>query len=435
MQDKTNEQLIAELTEARQYITELEQMVAKSQTEHSFAESLIETAQTIILVLDPIGRIVRFNPYMEEVSGYSLSEVQGKDWFSVFLPEQNSEQIRTLFLQAIDDIHTQGNVNTIIAKDGSERLIEWYDKTIKDENGDTIGLLAVGQDITKHQQMELQFEQQKDFLENILESISHPLYVINAQDYTVKLANSAARELGDLSKTPTCYAFTHKVNEPCNSAEHPCPLLEVQKTKSRATVEHIHYDAQGQPRNVEVHGYPILDEASNVVQMVEYSLDVTERKQAETEREELRQQQIEMQQRVIEELSIPIIPVVEGVIVIPLIGSIDSLRAGDIMRTMLAGVSKHQAKIVIMDITGVPIVDTGVAAHLDKTIQAARLKGARTIVTGISDAVAETIVDLGIDWSRIETLRDLQTGLIVALNSLGLGKNMETWGKRLIANP
>jgi rsbT co-antagonist protein RsbR len=70
---------------------------------------------------------------------------------------------------------------------------------------------------------------------------------------------------------------------------------------------------------------------------------------------------------------------------------------------------------VILDITGVPVVDSGVAAYLNKTVQAARLKGARTIVTGISDVVAETIVDLGIDWSGIETLRDLQTGLRAAL--------------------
>jgi rsbT co-antagonist protein RsbR len=74
---------------------------------------------------------------------------------------------------------------------------------------------------------------------------------------------------------------------------------------------------------------------------------------------------------------------------------------------------------VILDITGVPVVDSGVADHLNKTIQAARLKGARTIVTGVSDAVAETIVDLGIDWSGVETLADLQTGLTAALARLG----------------
>jgi rsbT co-antagonist protein RsbR len=65
-------------------------------------------------------------------------------------------------------------------------------------------------------------------------------------------------------------------------------------------------------------------------------------------------------------------------------------------------------------------VDSGVADHLNRTIQAARLKGARTIITGISDAVAETIVDLGIDWSGIETLSDLQSGLFAALQSLGV---------------
>jgi rsbT co-antagonist protein RsbR len=65
-------------------------------------------------------------------------------------------------------------------------------------------------------------------------------------------------------------------------------------------------------------------------------------------------------------------------------------------------------------------MDTGIVNHLNKTIQAARLKGAQTIVTGISDSVAESIVDLGIDWSEITTLSDLQTGLVMALDNLGI---------------
>jgi rsbT co-antagonist protein RsbR len=103
----------------------------------------------------------------------------------------------------------------------------------------------------------------------------------------------------------------------------------------------------------------------------------------------------------------------------PLIGSIDTLRARDITRSLLEGISDHHASVVILDITGVPVVDSGVAGHLNKTIQAARLKGARVIVTGISDAVAEAIVELGINWQNIETLRDLQTGLGRALASMG----------------
>ncbi|MBN1218900.1 MAG: PAS domain S-box protein [Anaerolineae bacterium] len=147
--------------------------------------------------------------------------------------------------------------------------------------------------------------------------------------------------------------------------------------------------------------------------------DLTAHKQAQLEQARLQQEIIEAQQKAIQELSTPVIPVIDQIIVMPLIGNIDSMRARDLTRQLLAGISEHRAKVVILDITGVPLVDSGVANYLTKAIRAAQLKGARTIVTGISEAVAETIVDLGIDWSEITTLSDLRTGLLVALRSLG----------------
>jgi PAS domain S-box-containing protein len=122
--------------------------------EKYFAESLIETAQTIVMVLDTSGGIVTLNPYMEEISGYPLKEVQGKDWFSTFLPERDRKQIRDLFLRAVADIQTRGNVNPIVTKDGREVDIEWYDKTLKGEKGNVVGVLAIGQDITERKQVE-----------------------------------------------------------------------------------------------------------------------------------------------------------------------------------------------------------------------------------------------------------------------------------------
>lgn len=147
--------------------------------------------------------------------------------------------------------------------------------------------------------------------------------------------------------------------------------------------------------------------------------EVKQRESSQAERDRLQQQIIEAQKRAIAELSTPIIPVMEGILVMPLVGSVDSMRAKEIMRSVLTGIGQHRAKVVILDITGVPLVDSGVAGHLNKTIQAARLKGARTIVSGISDAVAETIVDLGIDWTGIVTLSDLHTSLLAALDSVG----------------
>ncbi|MBF0178244.1 MAG: PAS domain S-box protein [Magnetococcales bacterium] len=122
--------------------------------ERDFADSLIHTAQTVIVVLDVEGRIVRINPFLEELSGYSLAEVQGKDWFTTFLPKQDATEIRTLFKRAVADIQTRGNVNPIVTKDGRLRDIEWYDKTLKDQSGQVIGLLAIGYDMTERKQLE-----------------------------------------------------------------------------------------------------------------------------------------------------------------------------------------------------------------------------------------------------------------------------------------
>jgi two-component system NtrC family sensor kinase len=137
-----NEQLKQEVTERKRVEDVL-------RTERDFAESLIEMAQAIILVLDPEGRIVRFNPYLEELSGYRLEEVQGQDWFATFLPESDRESMRTLFLEAVDNTPTRGKVNPIVTKDGGKREIEWYDKTLKDDDGNVVGLLAIGQDVTR----------------------------------------------------------------------------------------------------------------------------------------------------------------------------------------------------------------------------------------------------------------------------------------------
>ncbi len=163
-------------------------------------------------------------------------------------------------------------------------------------------------------------------------------------------------------------------------------------------------------------------EAQELVQeqTAQLAQGMLERERAQEENLRLQQEIIETQQQAIQELLTPVIPIVKHIIVMPLVGSIDTMRARDIMRVLLAGIHQHQAKVVILDITGVPVVDSSVANHLNKTIRAARLKGAHTIITGISDAVAETIVDLGIDWGEIETVSDLQTGLSVALKSMGI---------------
>jgi len=113
--------------------------------------------------------------------------------------------------------------------------------------------------------------------------LPHPFYVIDVKDYTVKLANTVSGFDPAKLGTQTCYFVTHKRNEPCDSLEHPCPLQEILKTKKPYTVEHVHYDADGNEINVEVHAYPLFDEQGEVQQIIEYSLDITQRKMIEAQ--------------------------------------------------------------------------------------------------------------------------------------------------------
>ena len=156
------------LTAREEHATSLREArsaVRALKNERDFAESLVNTAQVIILVLDPKGRIVRFNPYLKEISGYSLDEVRGKDWFGTFLPARDHTIIRAQFHKAVNDINTRGHVNPIVVKDGSEREVEWYDKTLKDVDGNVNGVLAVGLDVTERKQMEKELKEAKEIAE------------------------------------------------------------------------------------------------------------------------------------------------------------------------------------------------------------------------------------------------------------------------------
>jgi rsbT co-antagonist protein RsbR len=123
---------------------------------------------------------------------------------------------------------------------------------------------------------------------------------------------------------------------------------------------------------------------------------------------------IELQTASILELSTPVIQVWDEILVLPLIGTIDTARAQQIMENLLEAVVRARAAMVIIDVTGVPLVDTKVADHLLKTIDATRLLGADAVLTGVSPLNAQTLVRLGVDLGRITTRSSLQAGLKLA---------------------
>ncbi len=163
--------------------------------------------------------------------------------------------------------------------------------------------------------------------------------------------------------------------------------------------------------------FPMVDEHNKVYAIGSIVTDISEQKKIEQARLELQQSIIEAQQASLRELSTPLVPIAEGVVAMPLVGAINAQRAQQIIETLLEGISERQAETAILDITGVKVVDTQVAQALLRAAQAAQLLGAQVIITGIGAEVAQSLVQLGADLSRIVTRNNLQSGIAYAMAS------------------
>jgi rsbT co-antagonist protein RsbR len=167
----------------------------------------------------------------------------------------------------------------------------------------------------------------------------------------------------------------------------------------------------GRRTPIEFVGAIIRDEEGAPVALSTSGRDVTERKRAEEE--------VARQAEEIMELSTPVMRVWEGVLAVPLIGTLDSERTQRFAEGLLDAIVTTSSNVALVDITGVPTIDTQTAHHLIETIAAVRLLGAEVVLTGVRPAIAQTLVHLGIDLSGITTRSSLAAGLHVALGMIG----------------
>lgn len=149
-----------------------------------------------------------------------------------------------------------------------------------------------------------------------------------------------------------------------------------------------------------------------------------DQQRAETERAlvatmEAQREQKDVFRHTISELSTPIVPLYKGILAVPLIGAIDSYRANEITERLLSAITEHQAEVVLVDITGVAVMDTGTTHHLLLTARAANLLGVQMVIVGIGPEIAQTITHMGIELRGVTTLSNLEAGIMYALKQLG----------------
>lgn len=179
-------------------------------------------------------------------------------------------------------------------------------------------------------------------------------------------------------------------------------------------LENVNTHKDGSLVTLETSGFPLFDSKGEYVGYRGMDRDVTASRRADAEHARLKDEIIRTQAAALVELSTPLIPLGERILVMPLVGTVDARRAEQIMETLLTGVGSGHTAVAIIDITGVNNVDTNVASALVSAAKAVRLLGAQVVLTGIRPEVARVLVNLGVDLGAISTQRTLQDGIAFA---------------------
>ncbi|AKT39626.1 PAS domain S-box protein [Chondromyces crocatus] len=418
---RENARLSAELAEAKA-------AEASARRDEARYRAILEAQSELICRFLPDGRLTYVNDaycrYFERSRESLLGHV-----FTPLVPDEDQKVLAAQLATLSRSNPVVVTEHRVIRADGSVAWQRWTDQALFDEAGQLVELQAVGSDITQAREVEDKVREQNDELERaavvragqlrnfhaLAECVPDAVAFVNAQG-VIFYANPAYLRLTGTATSPVGKALLELhpevqavIEEAMRGAQTSgwwqSELLMTPEGAGELAVL-MTLVSIGSPQ----------EEAGAMALMLR---DVSAERRAEAERTALQAQVIEAQESVIRELSTPLLPLADEVLALPLIGVIDSARASVVLETLLEGVVAHQASTVLIDVTGVGVVDSHVADALIRTAKAVRLLGAEVVLTGIQPHVAQTLVTLGVEVGAIVTLRSLKDGIAFAMQRKG----------------
>lgn len=367
----------------------------KAEHQHQL-QLLVESIQDYaIFLLDTQGRVMTWTKSAERISGYSFDDIRGRH-FSVFYPPEDIERGKPDYgLRVAAEEGRFEDEGWRIRRDGSRFWANVVITALKDDNGVLYGFGKVTRDITERKwAVEATFEKLFRLSPNpILLSALDDSRLIEVNEALCELLGYRREELiGQSSITLGIWLspeerirIVSELRAGRSVRAEPCEM----RTKS------------GEKRTLDISA-DIIEFRGNSC-LFATLLDTTESRKLEA---------------VIEELSTPVLQAQEGLLVVPLIGRVDRSRATQLCNQLLHAVHTNRARAVVIDLTGVPKMESETADGLIRAIEAVQLLGAQVILAGISAVIADTFVAIGARFSRIKTTADLQSALEEAKNLL-----------------
>ncbi len=346
------------------------------------------------------------NPAYCKLFGYTVDETMGLPLIQMVAREP--DYVLEVFNCCLEKGMWQGEVQHR-RKDGTTFPAYLTAYVLYDAEGMPHSVVGFLQDLTERKQQEAQLRTFQILVENTPDAV-----IICDQHQVITYANTAAEAMYGFQST----LVGMTTNQLIASTEQLLldQLTEQLIMNGKIRIQLRAQRASGEEFPVQVSGMVMSNDQRQPIGFAAIVRDLTEEHRAMAERQALQEQIIAAQQATVRELSTPLMPIADGVVVMPLIGSVDSQRAQAIMETTLQGITTYSAEIVILDITGVRVVDTQVAAALLRTARAAQLLGAEVVLTGISAEIAQTLVQIGADLGNIIAQNSLQQGIAYAMN-------------------
>ena len=352
------------------------------------------------------GTIITANDNFLNVLGYSLEEVKGKH-HRIFCEESyvNSPDYKKFWEKLSRGEFDSGEYKRI-GKNAREVYIQATYNPIFDLNGKPMKVLKIATDVTKLKLMNSEFEGKISAIDKSQGTIEFNMdgTIITANDNFLNVLGYSLEEVK--GKHHRIFCEESYVNSP--------DYKKFWEKLNRGEFDSGEYKRIGKnAREVYIQATynPIFDLNGKPMKILKIAADVTEKKRLESERSR--------QAALIMEMSTPVMQLWDNILLLPIVGMVDSKRVQFIMETVLQKILDYQAKIVILDIQGVPTVDSAVANHLIKITKASRLMGCTCIMTGISPEISQALVNLGIELTDILTQSTLKDGVNTSLENIG----------------
>jgi PAS domain S-box-containing protein len=252
-----------------------EQMLRKAREKF---ETYFDLANVILVAIDAKGNVIQINKKGCEVLGYKKKEIVGKNWFNNFLPEKLGKKTKAYFRKLLSEQiePVEYYENTVLTKDGKERLIAWHNILLRDKRGNIKGTLSSGEDITERKEVEDALSRERKMLETVTSNVNAALVVIS-KDYRILWANKVIKGfLGEIEGKP-CYSVLTRQNNICPN----CGMKEIVETGRDMVIHEHEVDSLIGKLWLEITTTAIRDEKGELTAVSEMSVDITERKKTE----------------------------------------------------------------------------------------------------------------------------------------------------------